>query len=127
MVKLSAIFPIVLIVSGCTDFDEPAAVDPTPVVGCYIAPDAPSLRIQLNGVRIEQSPQILPFQYEQAKVGMVLAIPMVASVGQSGFELGSGDEHFYRVLWINGGPVIRVAFAPDGIIRDYERSAKEAC
>lgn len=41
--------------------------------------------------------------------------------------LERGEEHFYRVLWTNGRPVIRVAFGAEGIIQDYERSSANSC
>ena len=66
MIKLPAGLAIGLFMSGCTDFDEPSAVDPAPVLGCYLAPDAPALSVQPAGVRIEQGPEVLPFRYEQA-------------------------------------------------------------
>jgi hypothetical protein len=127
MVRVSAYLAIGLLLSGCTDFDEPSAVDPTPILGCYLAPEAPTLSIQQEGVRIEEGPEVLPFRYQQEKVGMVLAIPMVASVGGGGFELKGGEEHSYRVLWTDAGPVIRVAFGPGGTVRDYQRHSGSPC
>lgn len=127
MLKLLTILPMGLIVAGCTDFDEPAAVDTSPVVGCYVAPEATSLSVQSNGVRIGQSPAVLPFRFEQRKVGMVLAIPMVASDDRGGFEIRSGDEHLYRVLMTEDGPVIQVAADPDGTLRQYERRSQNPC
>jgi hypothetical protein len=127
MVKPTACLAIALLLSGCTDFDEPSAVDPTTILGCYLAPDAPALSIQQTGIRIGQGPEVLPFRYEQMKVGMVLAIPMIASSGEAGLELKGGEEHFYRVLMTDAGPVIRVAFGPDGTLRDYERRSKSPC
>lgn len=125
--KLAAGLPMVLFLFGCTDFDEPARVDPAPVAGCYVAPEAPSLSVQETGVRIGQRPEMLPFRYQQEKVGMVLAIPMVALIGENGFELRPGDEHFYRVLRTNEGPVIKVAFGPDGTLRHYKRRSENQC
>ena len=58
---------------------------------------------------------------------MVLSIPMVASVDEGGFHLERGEEHFYRVIWDDGRPIIRVAFAPDGTIRNYERRTENPC
>lgn len=127
MPKLLTILPIGLIVAGCTDFDEPATVDPSPVVGCYVAPEAPSLSVQSNGVRIDESPAVLPFHYEQRKVGMVLEIPMVASDDRGEFEIRAGDKHFYRVLMTNDGPMIRVAAYPDGTLRQYKRRSQNPC
>lgn len=127
MMKLVAGLPMALFLCGCTDFEEPATVDPAPVAGCYVAPEAPSLSFQETGVQIGQRPEILPFRYQQQKVGMVLAIPMVATIGENGFELRSGDEHFYRVLWTNEGPVIEVAFGPDGTLRQYQRRSENPC
>ena len=124
MLRLIAILPVGLIVSGCFDFNEPAAVDSTPVLGCYVAPEAPSLSIQPHGIRIGRSSEILPLRYEQHKVGMVLAIPMVASVDGGRLEIRSGDTHFYRVLGTNNGPVIRVAASPDGTLWQYERRSQ---
>lgn len=127
MLKLLIVLPIGLIVVGCTDFDEPAAVDPSPVVGCYVAPEAPSLSVQSNGVRIGQRPAVLPLRYEQHKVGMVLEIPMVASDDRGEFEIRSGDKHFYKVLMTEDGPVILVAAYPDGTLRHYERRSQNPC
>lgn len=127
MVKRSAYLAGALLLSGCADFDEPEAVDPTPVLGCYVAPESPTISIEQAGVQIGQSPGILSYRYEQAKVGMVLRIPMVASVDEGRFQLKSGDEHFYRVISTDAGPFIRVAFYPDGTVKDYQRRSLNAC
>ena len=116
-----------LLLSGCADFDEPEGVDPTPVLGCYIAPESPAIRIEQAGVQIGQSPEILPYRYEQRKVGMVLRIPMIASVDEGRFQITRGDEHFYPVLSTDAGPLIRVAFFPDGTVKDYQRRPLNAC
>ena len=116
-----------LLLSGCADFDEPEGVDPTPVLGCYVAPELPAISIEQSGVQIGQNPEVLPYRYEQRKVGMVLRIPMVASVDEGRFQLKSGGEHFYRVLSTDAGPVIRVAFYPDGMIKDYQRRSIKTC
>src|SRR5690606_17757899 len=104
-----------LLLNGCADFDEPSAVDPTPVLGCYIAPEAPALSVQEEGLRIAEGTDALPFRYVQEKAGMILVIPMVALVNDDGFQIEHGEEHYYRVFWRDGRPFIRVAFAPDGI------------
>ena len=122
-----SVWLISLLLSGCTDLAAPRAVDPAPVFGCYVASAAPALSLSQAGVQIAESPEVLPFRYEQAKVGMVLAVPMVASIDQSGFQLKRGKEHFYRVLWTEAGPIIRIAFGPEGTIRDYQRRSTSAC
>ena len=127
MLRLVAILPTGLIVSGCTDFNESEALDPSPVLGCYVAADAPSLSVQSNGVRVGQSSEILPLQYEQRKVGMVLSIQMIASVDRGKLEIRSGDTHLYRVLGTEKGPVIRVAANPDGTLWHYERRSQDPC
>jgi hypothetical protein len=127
MIKLSAYLVAALLLSGCDGFKEPSTVDPTPVLGCYIAPDAPALSIQKAGVQIAHGSEVLPFRYQQAKVGMVLATPLVASVDKGAFRLQKGDEHFYRVLWTDTKPTIIVVFGPEGITRNYERGSKTAC
>jgi hypothetical protein len=127
MVKRSAHLAIAFLLSGCTDFAEPSLVDPTNVLGCYLAPQAPELSVRQAGIQIGHDPEVLPFRYEQRKVGMVLAIPMVASAGEGGLELKRGEEHLYRVLSTAAGPVITVAFGPDGTIREYKRRSSEPC
>lgn len=93
VIRQTASLAVALLFSGCMDFDEPSAVDPTPVLGCYLAPEAPALSIQRAGVQIAAVSEVLQFRYEQSKVGMVLAIPMVASVGEGGLQLERGEEH----------------------------------
>ena len=127
MRKLIAILPFGLLVWGCTDFTEPDVLDPSPVWGCYVAAQGPSLSVQSNGVRVGQSSEILPLRYEQHKVGMVLAIPMIASVDRGTLEIRSGDTHLYRVLGTDEGPVIRVAANPDGTLWRYERRSQDPC
>lgn len=127
MVQRSHPLLAALFLSSCSSVDEPRAVDPAPVLGCYVAVDAPALRVRHTGIRIGQNPEVLPFRYEKRKVGMVLAIPMVASVSGGGLEFRPAAEHFYRVLWREGKPVINVAFGPDGIIRDYKRHPESDC
>lgn len=127
MRKRSAYLAGVFLLYGCADFDEPKAVDPAPVVGCYVAPDAPALSVEQAGVRIGQSTEILPYQYQQRKVGMILIMPMVATVREGEFQIGGGEEHFYRVIWNDGRPIIRIAFGPNGIIREYKRRSQNPC
>ena len=89
MIKLVTALPLLMMVAGCTDFNEPEAVDPSAVMGCYVAPDAPSLSVQSNGVRIGESPAVFPLRYTQHKVGMGFEIPMVASVEKGEFDIRS--------------------------------------
>lgn len=127
MVKRSAHLAGVFFLFGCADFDEPEAVDPAPVLGCYVASGAGALSIEQEGVRIGDSSEILPYSYEHRRVGMILRIPMVASVVDGRLQLKSGNERFYRVLSTDDGPVIRVAFGPEGTVRDYQRRSLSAC
>lgn len=127
MIKLVTSLPLLMMVAGCTNFSEPEAVDPSPVVGCYFAPDAPSLSVQSNGVRIGESPAVLPLRYTQHKVGLILEIPMVASVENGEFDIMSGDTHLYRVLMTDSGPIILVAAYPDGTLRHYKRHSQNPC
>ena len=127
MIKLLTTLPILMMVAGCTNLNEPEAVDPSSVVGCYVAPDGPSLSVQSNGVRIGESRTVLPFRYAKRKVGPVLEIPMVASVENGEVVITSGDTHLYRVLMTDGGPIIMVAAYPDSTLRHYKRRSQNPC
>ena len=127
MVKSIPNLVCALLLSGCADFDQAEAVDPAALLGCYVAPTSPSISIGQAGVQIGRSPEVLPYRYEQHKVGMVLRTPMVASVEEGRFQLASGDEHFYRVLWTDSEPLIRVVFYPDGTVKNYQRRSLETC
>ena len=48
---------------------------------------------------------------------MVLRMPMEASVDEGRFQLKKGDEHFYRVLWADDKPFIKVAYYPKGALK----------
>src|SRR6476660_3642770 len=106
MFKRSFFLAFAMLLSGCADFDEPSATDPSPIYGCYRAPEAPALSFQRIGVQIAGSTEALPYRYEQNRVGMMLAVPMTASVSNGEFALQKGEEHFYRVIWASGRPVI---------------------
>lgn len=58
---------------------------------------------------------------------MVLSIPMAAVVESGELTMKRGERHFYRVLWSEDLPLIRFAFSPDAIVKDYERTSSDDC
>jgi len=92
-----------------------------------MAPDAPSFTIGSAGVRIVDSGQVIPFRYEKAKIGAVLRMPVAAdSVGGKNIFQRS-DDHFYRIIYSAGHPIIRIAFGKEGDLKNYVRHPSTDC
>ena len=113
--------------AACGSSDVPKAEDPTPVLGCYKADEAPAILISRDDFTFEGGAHPLPFRYEFHKVGMMLAVPVSADTDGRQLVLRPSDDHFYRVLFDNSLPVIRVAFGPNGQLVDYRRTESRAC
>lgn len=114
--------------SGCgpAKSEEPAAQDATPIFGCYASPDAPSIKIDAAAISIIGTDKTFPYRYELPKIGTVLRIPMDAVIVGEQFLFKSSDDRFYRVLHSDAGPIVRIAFAPRGVVKDY-RQATGGC
>lgn len=115
------------LVSSCVDFDEPEAKDPSPILGCYGATQAPSFSLERAGIKIEGMTGHLPFSYQFRKVGMTLKVPLDAQLIDGQFKFKAGDDYIYRVFHTSDGPVIRIAFGPNGVIRDYAQLSRSPC
>ena len=113
--------------TGCSDFDEPASQDPKPIFGCYNAPDAPSIALTSKGVKIEGVRETTPLHYEYRTVGAILRIPFSAKFRDGRYKFERSDDHYFRVLHTADGPLILVAFGPDGYLKKYRRSSANEC
>ena len=118
---------LVAAVAACSDFPEREALDATPIYGCYIASGSPTFIVKSTGVRIAGAKKTIPFRYEMHKIGAVLKIPIEADVvgGKNIFQ--QSDDHFYRVIFSGGQPIIRVAFGKEGYLSDYVRYPANDC
>ena len=78
-------------------------------------------------MRIAGTEATIPYRYEMHKIGAILKMPVVAEVidGKSSFQ--RSEDHFYRVLFVEGQPVIRVAFGKEGYLSDYVRYSSSNC
>lgn len=125
--RYSPFLLVVAFVNGCGDFKEPEARDATSIIGCYTAPDAPTFVVQAKVVKFAKDGTMVSFRYEFRTVGTVLRMPMVAETVDGQFDFTPADDHFYRVLHTDAGPIVRVAFGPDGTIVDYKRKSPGEC
>ena len=116
-----------LFLAGCMEFDEPEPVDPAPILGCYTAPNAPFINVAANGVSIEHLAESIPFSYQQRKVGMIIVMPVLAQTADGQFDFRRSEDHFYRVIHTSRGPLIRIAFGPQGFLKDYKRQSSADC
>jgi len=118
---------LVATVTACSDFPEPETLDAAPLYGCYVATGSPTFAVTAKGVRITGAGAAIPYRYETHKIGAVLKMPVVAEVvgGKSTFQ--RSEDHFYRVLFVEGQPVIRVAFGKEGNLSNYVRYTSSDC
>lgn len=118
-----------MVVAGCGDpeFSEPAAQDPAPILGCYTAPDAPSFVIDASTMKFSRDAKEVSYRYELPKVGTVLRVPMDAAIVHDRLTFTPSEDRFYRVLHTSAGPIIRIAFGREGLLRDYRREAIDQC
>jgi hypothetical protein len=114
-------------VAGCDKFQEPDAMDPAPIVGCYTAQNAPSLNIGLSALKIEGAGRPVPFRYEFRKVGAVIRAPIDSTEAGGKLNFKPSDEHMFRVFHTHAGPVIRATFGRQGIVVDYVRQPSGRC
>lgn len=78
-------------------------------------------------MRIAGAEATIPYRYEMHKIGAVLKMPVAAEMvgGKSTFQLS--EDHFYRVIFAVGQPVIRVAFGKEGNLSGYVRYSSSDC
>lgn len=125
--RVIASVALTLAVSGCSDFEEPASQDPTPIYGCYVAPEAPSIAIAPAGVTIRGVSETAPFRYEFRKVGAILRMPFAAHYRDGQYRFDRSSDHLFRVVHTATGPTILIAFGPDGYQKKYRRSSTNEC
>ncbi|HEX7873627.1 MAG TPA: hypothetical protein VF475_11990 [Sphingobium sp.] len=118
---------IIAAVAACSDFPEPEALDAAPLYGCYAAAGSPSLAVEATGVKIAGAGAAIPYRYEMHKIGAVLKMPVAAEMVGRKRSFQRSDDHFYRVLFVDGQPAIRVAFGKEGNLSDYVRYTSNDC
>lgn len=103
-------------------------MDAAPLYGCYVATDSPTLAVTATGVRIAGTTATIPFRYEMHKIGPGLSMRVMPNMidGKRAFQQSEG-QFFYRVLFLEGRPVIRVAFGKGDHSRDYVRYPSSNC
>lgn len=118
-----------MVVGGCDgpEFPEPEAQDPSPILGCYTAPDAPSFVIDASTMKFRGDAKNVSYRYELPKIGTVLRVPMDAAIVHDRLTFTPSEDRFYRVLHTSAGPIIRVAFGREGLLRDYQRKPLDRC
>lgn len=84
---------IALLLSGCSQFDEPRALDAGPYLGCYSL-DGLTVRLTLQNAIV--GGRSFPLKIEQRKVGVGLLSPFVIVRTGDQFLSQAADEHFYR-------------------------------
>lgn len=112
--------------TACT-FSEPKSDDPTSILGCYTAPNAPAFRLVAEGMQFDRSQLPVPFRYEFRKSGYVLDLPLSANEVDGRLAFSPGEGHLYPVVPTEAGPTIRVAFGPSARLVNYRRSAAAGC
>lgn len=117
----------ILAACGCSDFAEPRAQDAAPIYGCYVAPEAPSIKIASVGVTIDGIRETAPSRYEFAKVGAMVRMPFAAHYRDGQYKLVRSTDHLFRVVHTATGPTLLIAFGPHGHLRRYRRSSSNEC
>ncbi|WP_452655578.1 hypothetical protein [Sphingomonas bisphenolicum] len=117
-----------MLAGSCSpSFPEPSAQDPSPILGCYVAPDAPWFVIDASTVKFAGDGKGVSYRYELPKVGTVLRVPMDAAIVDGRLIFTPSEDRFYRVLHTSAGPVVRVAFGKEGLLRDYQHKSLDEC
>ena len=123
----SVIVLLLCMALGACKFDEPQVLDPASILGCYSANQAPSILIAEDTMKAQGVARILQYRYAFRKVGPMIEVPLMAEVQRGKFALVPSEVHFYRVIFDDSGPLIRVAFGPTGELVDYRRTMPRAC
>ena len=125
--KFASILPVFLAIGGCDAVGSKKAQDPTRILGCYAAVGGPKFELSRNQLRIVGSNVAVPYAYEWAKIGMVIRAPLEPSIADGPPELTKGDEHFFRVDFVDGKPIISIAFGPHGEVLTFRRALVGRC
>ncbi|HEV2598604.1 hypothetical protein [Sphingopyxis sp.] len=118
---------LMLAVCSCSEFEESPALNPAPIYGCYVAPEAPSITITSVGVTIGGISETAPFHYEFSKAGAILRMPFAARVRDGQYSFERSSDHLFQIIHTATGPTILIAFGPDGWIKKYRRSSSNEC
>ena len=87
------VWAIALLLIGCSQFDEPRALDARDYRGCY---SADGLTVRLTPKNAIVQGQSFPLKIEQRKAGVGLLSPFVIVRTNGQLLPQAADEHFYR-------------------------------
>lgn len=96
---------VALLLSACSQFDEPQPLDPAPYLGCYATGNF-IIKVMPSGVTIGD--QSFRFKIEQRKVGVGVASPFTVVRKDERFSPRAADEHFYRFSSEGGDRILIV-------------------
>jgi hypothetical protein len=111
---------------------SPIPADPSPIVGCYIAPDAPPLNVEATRITVADTAQAFPYEYFDVAgtVGdfHMMQAPFRAKMVGNELKYLHSDLFLYLVIQEKDAqPKIVINTSFGGPIKSYQRSAAADC